>query len=325
MTRALIRRTLPRLHLRACGALTVLAAVAALAGSSSPTFREVPPAESGIKWVHTNGKSIHRYLPETSGAGVAIFDYDNDGWMDILLVDSGASIFYTPKTRLHPVLYRNNHNGTYTDVSEQAGLNADLYGQGVAIGDYDGDGFQDILITGFGKCVLYRNNGNGTFTDVTAASEIAPTQWGASAVWFDYDNDGKLDLFIGEFAYYGDLRICHAAESYGNAGKAMSDEEGFYCFPKILKPMPSELYRNLGKGRFADVSASTGIGLKPGKAWGVVATDVNGDGFLDLFVANDTTPDNLWLNRSGQNFEDIGASAGVAYSNEGAPRFEYGS
>jgi enediyne biosynthesis protein E4 len=192
--RGLIRRTLFLSRLRDCGVVfTLLAAFAALAIPASSIFREVPPTESGIKWVHTNGKSIHRYLPETSGPGVAIFDYDNDGWMDILLVDSGSSIFYTPQTRLHPVLYRNNHDGTYTDVSQQAGLNLDLYGQGVAVGDYDGDGFEDIFITGFGKCVLYHNNGNGTFTDVTAASGIAPTQWGTSAVWFDYDNDGKLD------------------------------------------------------------------------------------------------------------------------------------
>ena len=244
--------------------------------------------------------------------------------MDILLVDSGSSIFYAPKTRLHPVLYRNNHDGTFTDVSQQAGLNADLYGQGVAIGDYDGDGFEDIFITGFGKCVLYHNNGNGTFTDVTATSGIAPTQWGTSAVWFDYDNDGKLDLFVGEFADYSNLKICHAAEAYGSASEALSDQEGYYCFPKFLKPMPSELYRNLGKGKFADVSASTGIGAKPGKAWGVVASDVNGDGFVDLLVSNDTTPDNLWMNRAGQRFEDVAATAGIAYSGEGAPRSSMG-
>src|SRR5262249_15013367 len=254
-----IRRTLMS-HLRNWGALfTLLAGVTPLAAPLPPIFREISPAESGIKWVHTNGKSIQHYLHEITGAGVAIFDYDNDGWMDILLVDSGSSVFYRPKTRLHPVLYRNNHDGTYTDVSQQAGLNADLYGQGVAIGDYDGDGFEDIFITGFGKCVLYHNNGNGTFTDVTGASGIVPTQWGTSAVWFDYDNDGKPDLFIGEFAYYADLKICHAAEAYGSMGEAMAEPRGYYCFPKFLKPMPSHLYRNLGKGQFADVSKDTGI------------------------------------------------------------------
>jgi len=197
-------------------------------------------------------------------------------------------------------------------------------GRGVTIGDYDGDGFEDIFITGFGKCVLYHNNGNGTFSDVTAASGIAAPQWGTSSLWFDYDNDGKLDLFVGEFADYSDLKICHAAESYGNANEAASDQEGYYCFPKPFKPVPSELYRNLGNGKFADVSASTEIGLKPGKAWGVVATDLNDDGFLDLLVANDTMPDYLWLNRAGRKFEDVAGTAGVAYSAEGAPRSSMG-
>lgn len=322
--RVLIRWVFFLLLLSQCGVVVLLATAGTSAAPPQPIFREVPPAESGIRWVHTNGKSIHRYLPETSGPGVAIFDFDNDGWMDILLVDSGSSSFYKPANPLHPVLYRNNHDGTFTDVSQQAGLTADIYGQGVAIGDYDGDGFEDIFITGFGKCVLYHNNRNGTFTDVTAASGIAPTQWGTSALWFDYDNDGKLDLFIAEFGDYSDLKICHAAEAYGSVGSAAGAQEGFYCFPKFLKPMPSHLYRNLGKGQFVDVSASTGIGLKPGKAWGVVATDVNRDGFLDLLVTNDTLPNYLWVNRSGQKFVDAGATAGVGYSGEGAPRSSMG-
>jgi enediyne biosynthesis protein E4 len=300
--------------------LTLLTAGIAFSGPVSQIFREVPPEKSGIKWIHTNGKSIHRYMPETNGPGVAIFDYDNDGWMDVLLVDSGSSIFYTPKTRLHPVLYRNNHDGTFTDVSQQAGLNADLFGMGAAVGDYDGDGFADIFITGFGKCVLYHNNGNGTFTDVTAASGIAPTQWGTSAVWFDYDNDGKLDLFVPEFADYRNLKICHAAEAYGSIDEATADQEGYYCSPNFLKPTRSELYRNLGNGLFGDVSAATGINSKAGRAWGAVAVDVNADGFIDLFVSNDIMPNNLWINRAGQKFEDVAATAGVAYGGEGESR-----
>ena len=300
--------------------LSLVFSLAALGAvpNAVPYFREVPPSESGVTWIHHNGFSPNHFLPESTGPGVAIFDYNNDGFMDILLVDSGTSVFYKPDVPLHPVLYRNNGNGTFTDVSKEAGLSADLYGQGVAVADYDGDGYEDVFITGYGKCVLYHNNGNGTFTDVTASSGIKPTQWGSSALWFDYDNDGKLDLFVGEFVDYSSLRVCSASESYG--GESATTQSAYYCIPKIFKPMPSELYRNLGKGRFADVSDATGISSKPGKAWGVVATDINDDGFMDLFVSNDTVPNYLWVNRGGKKFEEVGVEAGVGYSSEGAPR-----
>jgi len=297
------------------------AALGAIPAGPKSIFREIPPSQSGITWVHHNGFSQQRYLPETTGAGVAIFDYNNDGWPDILFVDSGSSAFFAPDTPLHPVLYRNNGDGTFTDVSVQAGLTADLFGQGVAVADYDGDGYEDVFITGFGKCVLYHNNGNGTFTDVTSASGITPPQWGSSAVWFDFDNDGKLDLFVGEFADYSNLKICSAAESYGGGtpDEALT-QKAFYCNPKILKPRPSRLYRNLGNGKFADVSASTGISSQAGKLWGAVATDINADGFLDLFVSNDTVPNFLWVNHGGKQFEEIGVEAGVGYSSEGSSR-----
>jgi len=296
----------------------VMACAALRAQDAAPIFREVPASESGINWIHHNGLSPNHYLPESTGPGVAIFDYNNDGMMDILLVDSGDSVFYKPNVALHPVLYRNNGNGTFTDVSKEAGLSADLYGQGVAVGDYDGDGYQDVFISGYGKSVLYHNNGNGTFTDVTAGSGIRPTQWGSSALWFDYDNDGKLDLFIGEFVDYSSLRVCSASESYG--GESSNTQSAYYCIPKIFKPLPSELYRNLGNGKFADVSGITGISALPGKAWGVVASDINNDGFMDLFVSNDTVANYLWMNRGGKKFEDIGVEAGVGYSGDGSPR-----
>jgi enediyne biosynthesis protein E4 len=302
--------------------LPLLLVLLLAAKDPGPTYREVPPAESGITWVHESGRSPQRYLPETAGAGVAILDYDNDGWMDILLVNSGPAAFYTPHTALPFALYHNNHDGTFSDVTQKAGITTALYGMGVAVGDYDHDGYQDIFISGVGKSALYHNNGNGTFTDVTTASGIKDTQWGSSALWFDYDNDGKLDLFVGEFADYTNKRLCGQAESYGAMGKTRdADASGYrYCDPRVLAPMSSHLYRNLGDGKFEDVSQSTGISSQAGKAWGVVAADINGDGYTDLFVSNDTTPNFLWANRRGKTFEQIGLEADVAYSVDGLPR-----
>ena len=296
---------------------------AARSPDSGALFREAPPGESGITWTHENARSDRRYLPETTGAGVAIFDYNNDGRMDLLFVNSGPSTFYHPPKPLHHALYRNNGDGTYTDVTRQAGITADLFGMGAAVADYDGDGWSDVFISGYGKSVLYHNNHDGTFTDVTAASGIRSSKWATSAVWFDYDNDGRLDLFIGEFADYPEQKICALNDSYGGADQpqpAPSKQQAYYCHPKNFQPAPSHLYRNLGNGKFADVSESTGFLSQPGKAWGVVATDVNGDGYMDLFVANDTMANYLWVNRGGKKFEQIGLEAGVGYSADGMPR-----
>jgi len=298
----------------------VLFLVVVASSTQSPIFHEVPATESGMTWLHQNGRSEHRYLPETTGSGVAIFDYNHDGWMDVLLVNSGTSSFYKPPEALRFALYRNNHDGTFTDVAKDAGLNTDIYGMGATIGDYDGDGYSDIFISGVGKCVLYHNNGNGTFTDVTESSGITATQWSTSAVWFDYDGDGKLDLFVGEFADYSSNRICGVTESYGGLEKSTIQGQTFYCVPSVLKPMPSHLYHNVGNGKFIDVSQSTGISSRPGRTWGVVAADINRDGYPDLFVANDLAPNFLWINQNGKTFEESGLIAGVGYSNEGTAR-----
>src|SRR5215472_11135668 len=156
-------------------------------------FEEIPLEKSGIRWVHSNGKSPEKYLPESTGAGCAFFDYDNDGWMDIYLVNSGKCDFFTPNSALRNALYRNNRDGTFTDVTEKAGVGAGGFGQGVAVGDYDGDGFPDLYVTQYGRNILYHNNGDGTFTDVTEKAGVAAPGWASSAVWFDYDNDGRLD------------------------------------------------------------------------------------------------------------------------------------
>lgn len=283
-------------------------------------FRQASPDQTGIHWSHTNAHSGHRYLPETIGPGVAIFDYNNDGWMDILFVNSGESEFFHPRTPLHPALYRNNRDGTFTDVTEQAGVKANFFGMGAAVADYDGDGYEDLLLTSYGKCILYHNNGNGTFTDVTAESGINPPGWSTSAVWFDYNNDGKLDLFVAQFVDYSSLKSCGSANAYGGKVEGGPETQIYYCIPRVFDPMPSHLYRNEGNGRFTDVSKETGILESPGKGFGVVATDINNDGYLDLFQANDTLPNFLFVNRAGKKFEELGLAAGVGYSEDGLAR-----
>ena len=274
-------------------------------------FEPVPPARSGITWRHVSGRSPDYYLPETTGAGCAFLDYDNDGWMDIYLVNSGACDFFVPATPLRNALYRNNRDGTFADVTLQAGVPGSGYGMGVAAGDYNGDGFTDLFVTGYNRSTLYRNNGNGTFTDVTDKSGIRIDGWATSAVWFDYDNDGRLDLFVCRFVEFAkkDNKFC---------GDSVTAER-HYCVPRIYPPAPSWLFHNNGDGTFTDVSQASGIGTVPGKSWGVVATDINNDGWMDLFVANDTVPNFLFVNRHGT-FTDEGLEAGVAYSADGHAR-----
>jgi hypothetical protein len=273
-------------------------------------FDEIPSAVSGITWTHTNGKSAEKYLPETTGAGCAFLDYDGDGWMDIYLVNSGKCDFFSPDPPLRNALYRNNRNGTFTDVTEKAGVAAGGFGQGVAVGDYDGDGFPDLYVTQYGRSILYHNNGDGTFSDVTEKAGVAAPGWSSSAVWFDYDNDGRLDLFVCRFVDFDKSKHlpCEA------------DNKPGYCIPRLYKPTASWLFHNNGDGTFTDVSKASGIARYLGKAWGAVATDINNDGRMDLFVANDTTANFLFLNRGNGQFEDTGAVAGVAYSEAGRPR-----
>ena len=183
----------------------------ALTGATQFPFVVVPPEASGIRWMHTSGKSPEKYLPESSGPGCAFLDYDNDGWMDIYLVNSGKCDFYSPPKPLRNALYRNNRDGTFTDVTEKAGVAAGGYGQGVAVGDYDNDGLPDLYVTQYGKNILYHNNGDGTFTDVTEKAGVAAPGWSSSAVWFDYNNDGLLDLYVCQFVEFSKELTSHAA------------------------------------------------------------------------------------------------------------------
>jgi len=286
--------------------------LAALQSSGKFPFELVPPAVSGITWVHHNGRSPEMYLPETVGAGCAFIDYDNDGWMDIYLVNSGKCDFFDPQSPLRNALYRNNRDGTFTDVTEKAGVGGGGYGMGVAAGDYDGDGLPDLLVTQYNGVILYHNNGDGTFTDVTRKAGLPTKGWASSAVWFDYDNDGKLDLFICRFVDFDKSKnkFC------GNPQTG----QRYYCIPRVYDPMPSWLFHNNGDGTFTDVSHESGISKSLGKAWGVVACDINNDGRMDLFVANDTMANFLFVNRGNGKFEEIGLQANVGYSAEGRPR-----
>jgi hypothetical protein len=280
--------------------------------SAAPFFEEVPPAQSGIHWAHVGGLSSNMYLPETIGPGGAFLDYDNDGWMDLYLVNSGPCDFYTPGKPLRNALYRNNRDGTFTDVTDKAGVRGNAYGMGVAVGDYNGDGFPDLYVTQYPRSILYRNNGDGTFTDVTAKAGVAAPGWSSSAVWFDYDNDGRLDLFVCRFGDFSRDKAIFC----GNRDTGVH----YYCSPKVVKPNSCWLFHNNGDGTFTDVSKESGIAALPARAWGVVAADINNDGWMDLFVANDGLENFLLVNRGGGKFEDAGLIAGVAFNEAGAAR-----
>jgi enediyne biosynthesis protein E4 len=317
------RRAFLRTFLHSAGSAALAAArlphmatrLAAAGPDAAPLFVEVAPSASGITWVHDNAISAQRFLPESLGPGCAFLDYDNDGWMDIYLVNSGPSDFFQPARPLKNALYKNNRDGTFTDVTDKAGVAGGTFGMGVAVGDYNNDGFPDMFVTAYGRPILYRNNANGTFTDVTEKAGLASPgmpRWTTSAVWFDYDNDGLLDLFVGSYVQYqlSQGLLCADKKKDGSLYY-------HYCIPHLFKPTASVLWHNNGDGTFTQVSRSTGIGRALGKALGVVATDVNNDGLMDLVVANDTAPNFLFLNRGKNVWQENGVAAGIAYSSSG--------
>ena len=292
-------------------------ACAPLFAGGSPLFEEVPASASGITWVHDNAMSAEHYLPETLGPGCAFVDYDNDGWMDIYLVNSGPCDFFKPARPLRNALYHNNRDGTFSDVTDKAGVAGGNFGMGIAVGDYDNDGWPDLFVTGYGNCILYRNNRDGTFTDVTKKAGLSTPGFTTSAVWFDYDNDGKLDLFVCSFVSYGPGE--HFTCGDNKLGKH------YYCIPRFFKPTASFLYHNNGDGTFTPAQAGTDIARSLGKGLGIVATDINNDGWMDLFVANDTVQNFLYVNRGpaksgGWKFDEMALAAEVAFSEEGQPR-----
>jgi hypothetical protein len=305
--------TLSRRAVLRLAGLTAGSLLRPLCAGEPPLFEEVPPSASGITWVHENAMSDERYLPETLGPGCAFFDFDNDGWMDIFLVNSGPCDFYQPKAPLQNALYRNNRDGTFTDVSEKAGVaRTTAFGMGVAVGDYDNDGYPDLFVTAYGRPTLFHNNGDGTFSDVTAKAGLAIGGWTTSAVWFDYDNDGFLDLFVCSFVEFSLKNNVFCGDN--RLGRK------YYCIPRVFKPTPSLLFHNNGDGTFTEVSRGTDIARALGKALGVVATDINNDGRMDLFVANDTVQNFLFVNRGKNQWEELALAAEVGFSANGQAR-----
>lgn len=294
------------------GSILTLTANRAKAAVSDPIFKRITAAQSGITWVHDNGKSAMHWLPESMCSGCAFFDFDNDGWMDIFLVNTGPTDFYTPQQPTRCALYKNNRDGTFTDVTVKAGLEGGIWGEGVAIGDYDGDGWPDLYLTGYGRNKLYHNNHDGTFSDVTDKAGLAAEGWSTSAVWFDYDNDGKLDLFVCSFVDYSS----NSKVFCGNNQLGLR----YYCVPRIFGSRISKLFHNNGDGTFKEVGRLTAIGKTPSKAHGVVATDINNDGLMDLVVTNDTIANSLFINRGNGKFEEAAFTAGIAYGEAGNPR-----
>jgi len=280
-----------------------------------PKFVDITRA-AGITFQHDNAASAEKYLIETMGSGCGWIDYNQDGLLDLYLVNGAATRVYTPKTPLRCALYRNNGDGTFTDVTEKARVGAEgLFGMGIAVGDYDNDGFPDLLVCGYGRCILYHNNGDGTFTDVTARAGTANSgRWASSAAWFDYDNDGRLDLVIANYVDWSPERNFYC----GDRAPGMRS----YCHPDDFNPEPPTLYHNNGDGTFTDASKSSGIGLKPGNGLGVVTFDYDNDGWQDIFIANDHMPNSLFHNNRNGTFTELGYLAGVAVSGDG--QFEAG-
>jgi enediyne biosynthesis protein E4 len=299
-----------RLLTAAIAALAVSVIVPAGVAQTPVRFTDVT-RESGVSFRHVNGASPDKHLVETMGSGGLFFDYDNDGWIDLFLVDGGSLADARVASQAKHRLYRNRRNGTFEDVTPRSGIQHREYGMGACAGDYDNDGWIDLYVTNFGPNVLYRNRGDGSFTDVTTAAHVGFPSWSASCAFADLDKDGDLDLFVVNYVDADRRKTPYC----GNAKLG----QRFYCHPLNYPSLPNTLYRNDGRV-FTDVSSASGIGAYRGNGLGVVVTDYDGDGWPDVFVANDSVANFLFRNTGKLRFVEAALGAGVAVASDGKTR-----